>query len=498
MQFLIKTYSTLLIALTFSVFLSACKKLVEVDPPITNVSSSTVYTSDASAISAITGLYTRMSTGVTTGNTGISYLCGLSADDFTLFSGVTVTSANALYYRNQLNSVSPAAGAEFWSSIYPFIYWCNAAVEGLTASSTLTTAVKQQLLGEARFLRALNYFYLVNLYGDVPLILSPNYSDNIAMGRSPKAQVWQQIIIDLTAAQGLLSGSFLDGTLVKITTERVRPTNWAATALLARAYLYTGDYAKAEAQATTVINNSSLFGLVPFLNTTTTPVTQNDVFQKNSLEAIWQLQATIAGHNTEDAFLFQLPSTGPSTSNPVYLSSALLASFETGDQRRLNRNWVDSVKVGSSIYYFPSKYRYNTYPAVNGTYPSPSEYLMVLRLAEQYLIRAEARAQQNNISGAQSDLNMIRQRAGLPSTTALTQSALLTTILHERQVELFTEWGHRWLDLKRTGAIDSVMNTATRNKTANAVSWNTNQQLNPIPVNDILYNPNLVQTQGYP
>jgi len=95
---------------------------------------------------------------------------------------------------------------------------------------------------------------------------------------------------------------------------------------------------------------------------------------------------------------------------------------------------------------------------------------------------------------AQADLNAIRTRAGLPNTIASTQPALLTAIQHERQVELFTEWGHRWLDLKRTGNIDAVMTIICSQKGS---SWSSYQQLYPLPLVDIQMDPNLVQNIGY-
>jgi len=119
---------------------------------------------------------------------------------------------------------------------------------------------------------------------------------------------------------------------------------------------------------------------------------------------------------------------------------------------------------------------------------------MVLRLAEQYLIRAEARAQQNNVGGAQSDLNTIRTRAGLPNTTANDKTSLLAAIIHERQVELFSEWGHRWLDLKRSGNLDAMMAVVAPAKGA---TWSSNWQWYPIPSYEIVQDPNLVQNPGY-
>jgi len=466
-------------------FILSCKKLVTIDPPITGVSNLTVYNDDASAISAVTGIYANMAKAgsYATGNGSISMLSGLSADEFTLYSGATAGSTAYPYYKNQLAIGNGLVYVSFWPYLYSSIYVCNAAVEGLTASSTLTPAVKKQLLGEVKFTRAFCYLYLVNLFGDVPLPLSPEFRVTERLPRSPKASVYAQIIKDLTDAQGLLADGYTMADGMTLYTpgseQRVRPCKAAAIALLARAYLFDGnnDYSKAETQATAVINNTTYYGLPTLAN----------AFLQGSSEAIWQLQPIVSGHNTEDAWTFIL--TGkPSSSHPVYLSPQLLNSFEAGDNRL--SSWTRSLTTGGVTYNYPYKYQ-------SATLNAPvTEYLIVLRLAEQYLIRAEARAQQGNIAGAQSDLNIIRARAGLPPTTAATQADLLTAILHERQVELFTEWGHRWIDLKRSGTIDAVMATATPLK-ANGAPWNSYQQLYPLPATDILYDPNLGQNPGY-
>ena len=114
------------------------------------------------------------------------------------------------------------------------------------------------------------------------------------------------------------------------------------------------------------------------------------------------------------------------------------------------------------------------------------------------MIQAEARAQQDNFAGALNDLNTIRSRAGLGPVTTSDKTTLLNAILHERQVELFMELGHRWFDLKRTGKIDEVMNIATPIKSNGANTWQSYQQLYPIPYNsDLTKAPNLTQNEGY-
>jgi hypothetical protein len=468
--------------MSFLFFGSACTKLLEVKAPVTNLNAANVYNSDLTAASVLTGIYATMSKGsFATGRQSISLLSGLSSDEFTLYSGVTDNGCVA-YYKNSLNANELLQGSEYWGEFYRYIFYCNSAIEGLDAATALSPSIKQQLYGEALFTRAFCYFYLVNLFGDVPVITTTDYKANATLPRNPVVDVYQYIITDLKAAKELLSGDYLDGNLqTSAAGERLRPTKWAALALLARAYLYTNNYAAADTAATSVIDQSSLFTLLDLDN----------VFLKNSQEAIWQLQPVASDRNTEDAFTFIIPASGPSdiaggsAGNPCYLSPWLLEAFNAQDQRKTH--WVNQVTVNNITYYYPYKYRLTTETPVN-------EYLTVLRLAEQYLIRAEARAQQNKLSAAVADLNIIRRRAGLQDTVAPSKEGLLASILQERQVELFSEWGHRWLDLKRTGKVNEIMSKVTPQKGG---TWNANWQWYPLPADDIQKNARLVQNHGY-
>jgi starch-binding outer membrane protein, SusD/RagB family len=483
-------YKTKLIPILFFSLLNilpSCKKLIEVKPPYTSTNAENVYASDGTAISVLTDIYAEMSNqNQASTNVYLSTLswdAGLAADELTLF----YLNFPQLYsfYTNDLTS---ATTPNYWNSIYPIIFISNSAIEGLNNSKDLTPAIKSQLIGEAKFVRAFCYFYLVNMYGDVPLVLATNYKSNAQLSRTPKSDVYQQIISDLIEAKNLLSDKFLKSDLLTNylagSEERVRPTKWAASALLARVYLFTGKFAQAEIESTAVIN-SSLFGLV----------TLNSAFLKNNKESIWQLQpvGTTTNSNTGEGKMFVLPSTGPANNfiNPVYLNNRLVTSFESGDQR-FNNNWVSSVTFNGTTYYFANKYK------VGNFNQSTSEYITVFRLAEQLLIRAEARAQQDNLPAAIDDLDKIRGRAGLPLIAtinpAISKTALLDKILHERQVELFTEWGHRWFDLKRTNTIDATMSLAVIQKGA---TWSSYKALWPIPQTEINLNPNLIQNAGY-
>lgn len=484
---------------------TSCRKLVESPLPTEYIAETSVYSTDATAIAVLNSLYTDMNGPFQPfqGVRSIGLLAGLSSDELTLYGGITAPPLYS-YYTNSLSQVAvPASGAEHWSSLYNYIFKCNAAIEGLNKSTSLSQKVKQQLLGETKFMRSFFYFYLVNLFGDVPLVLTTDPKVNTLLTRNTKDQVYQQIIGDLKQAEELLSSDYLSGTLLSTTTERVRPTKWAATALLARVYLYAKEYDKAEERATVVINNTSLFGPI-----STVPL--NAVFLKNSKEAIWQLQPTAQYFNTQEAQALIIPPQGPGSNQPVYLSKQWLSNFEAGDQRKLYGNWIDTTiytvtqsPLVRDTLAFCYKYKKNeqnlnivstpTVPA----YTLMNEYFMVLRLGEQYLIRAEARAHQGKITEAQQDLNVIRTRAVLPNTTASDQSSLITAILKERQVELFCEWGHRWLDLKRTNKVDEVMTISTPLKSNGATTWQSYQQLYPLPIFDLDWGPNLKQNSGY-
>jgi hypothetical protein len=457
--------------------LFGCKKFVQVSPPVTEVVGATAYNSNSTAASAVSAIYLSMGGyngaggSVGGGVYGISALLGLSADDFSLYP-----TSDQILSTVYPNSIKSSIAIPFWGDLYNLIYQANSAIEGISTSTGMTSAMKQQLTGESEFIRAFCNFYLVNIYGDVPLVSTTNYKVNEVSDRTPEAMVYQQIVADLTNAQGLLSDNFLtsEGTT---TAERVRPNKGAVTALLARVYLYEQKWDSAEAAATEVINNAT-FGLVTDLDS---------AFLAGNTEAIWQLEIPNNGFNTHDGGEFLLSDVGgPTAGFPFFLSDSLVSAFAPNDLRRLN--WVDSVVVASQTYYFPFKYK------LNYTGQAPAEYPTLLRLAEQYLIRAEARAQQGNVSGAAGDLNVIRTRAGLPNTSATNSQGLLSAILLERRFELFTEYGHRWLDLIRTGNANAVMNIVTPQKGG---VWETTDELYPIMLTEIQSDPNLTQNPGY-
>lgn len=455
-------------AFVVSLLFISCKKFVEVDSPRTQLVEPVVFSSDATATSATMGLYSRINGNLLDiSHGGTSIFAGLAADE------ISNTSTNSDYDPFSKNSLSPSTFyiSTMWTSAYRIIYHANAIIEGLSKSTEVSDSIKKQLTGEAKLVRAFHNFLLVNLFGDVPLVVATDYRTNSIMERTSKTGVYRQIIEDLKEAQSLMSDNYLnaDNTLA---TERVRPNKSAATALLARVYLYTGEWQNAETQATMVINKTMQYSLVSDLN---------NVFTKNSREIIWQIMPVLSSSNSAEGRFYN---TSSSTSRPTFsLTPFLENAFEPADQRKLN--WTKTNVSAGKAYTYPYKYK------MRNTGAPYTEFNILLRLAEQYLIRAEARIHQNNIAGAKEDLNTIRKRAGLPNTTASDKASLLIAIEHERQVELFTEWGNRWFDLIRTNRSDVVLGTAK------PPYWQPTDALFPIPLGEIKYNQSLVQNPGY-
>ncbi|UPK69746.1 RagB/SusD family nutrient uptake outer membrane protein [Chitinophaga filiformis] len=446
-----------LLLLLFLLLGGACRKLLDPGEPVDGDSAGSIYQSDARAAAVLTGLFYSMSNeGAFMGEKGLSYLCGLSADEFLLEQEDELPRA---MYRNQ----AMPDNMPVWRLLYQYIYQCNAAIEGLSASNRLTPAIKQQLTGEAKFVRAFCYFYLVNLFDEVPLVTGTDYKVNASMGRTPVVKVYELIVQDLEDAASLLRPDYVQADILSASPERVRPNKWAATALLARVQLYRNNWQAAIAAATALIDNKAVYDTVPL----------SKVFLKNSKEAIWQIQP-VNKTLVEDAMLFV-------QQRPVVAAASFMQTLEKDDLRK--QYWL----AGATDPY-PFKYK-----ATNATKPL-TEYLMVLRLAEQYLIRAEARLHSADKEGALKDLMVVRQRAGLPAPRVNGTGPLQDVIQHERQVELFSEWGHRWLDLKRTHTVNTVMKAAA---TAKGGDWKAYQQWYPIPKSELLLNPNLTQNEGY-
>lgn len=283
---------------------------------------------------------------------------------------------------------------------------------------------------------------------------------------TPVAAIYEQIVLDLNEAKTLLKPDYP-------TTERVRPNTFTASALLARVYLYLERWTEAESESGLVIAQSTYqLGAL------------GNIILRTSQETIWQLMSGdgfLNNTNIGNQFIPWNTTNRPSR----MISEPLLDAFDPDDQRK--SAWLNYNVIGGENLYYPFKYKLRGTSATN-------EHLIVFRLAEQYLIRAEARARLNKVTGIDSgleNLNIVHQRANPEPTALTTQAELLLAIEKERQLELFCEWGHRWLDLKRTQRADAVL------EPLKGANWQSTDVLWPIPFAEINANPFLEQNDGY-
>ncbi|MBS1666782.1 MAG: RagB/SusD family nutrient uptake outer membrane protein [Bacteroidetes bacterium] len=451
---IIKT--NLLLCLTILLLSLSCKKFVEIAPPTNQVTATQVFADSANANAAIMGIYNKLGQSYISYGS-YTYLMGLYADEL---NTVTTNSSIKEFYFNSVSPNNNLMGA-FWNSPYSFIYMANACLEGLKGNKNISDQAASSLMGEAYCIRGFMHFMLLNFYGQVPIITSTYFERNRLLPRSPTDSVYAQIIEDLKLAQSLLLGTNMP---------QGRASYYTATALLARVFLYKGNYPSAGEESSKIIS-SGKFSLMSNLN---------DVFLANSLETIWQLAQPYPGRETWEGY-FLVPSS--STVVPTYIiTDTLLNSFEQADKRKLA--WVGFNSVNSMNYPYPFKYkkRLSSGPI--------TEKFVVLRLAEQYLIRAEARANLNDIAGALDDINIIRDRAGLENANAVNKEEVLALIETERQHELFCESGHRWFDLKRTRRASTVLSGLKPD-------WKNTAILFPIYFSELASNPMLSQNEGY-
>ncbi|MBS1563318.1 MAG: RagB/SusD family nutrient uptake outer membrane protein [Bacteroidetes bacterium] len=448
--------------------LSSCKKLIEIpaNPP-NQLSANRVFSDSADIIAAMAGVYSDFGLSYvfspTFGSGAITIYTGLTADEFVPGSNIYVGPA---FYNNAIVPDNTSS-ASLWTGGYKSIFDVNICLEGISGTNAISAALKRQLTGELKVTRAFCYFNLINLYGAVPLVTTTDYTITQTLPRTSRDSVFAFIVSDLTDAVSNLTATYPSA-------GRARPNLYVAQALLSKVYLYLGRYQEAITAASAVIAAPG-YSLTPTLPA---------VFLNGSTEAIWQLPAIGNYYATPEAAAL-IPYSATSVPNNV-LSPYLLNAFETNDLRKTN--WTNFTTVGSGAgatnYYYPTKYK-NTSPS-----QQPIEDYMFLRLADVLLIRAEALAQNNNLTDALTDLNKVRARAGLGVVSTTSKTVALNAIMHERQVELFCEWGNRWFDLKRTKTIDAVLG-------AEKPSWKPTAALFPVPTAELQANPFLTQNPGY-
>ena len=446
--------SNYIYALVTILAFGSCKKFLAVDPRDA-ISDELTIVDKASAQTAVRGIYRSLSSDGYYGNSfqSIGYLSG---------DNIQWTGSQSIVQQFISHNVRPenATVASVWQAIYSTINRANHVISKLpeVIDPSLTQAERNQLLGEAYLIRALSYFDLARTWGGVQIILTPTLSatDKDGIKRSTAAETYAQVLADLTTAEPLLA--------IPTAQNPIRANRETVWALRSRYHLYQKEWTLAESYATKVITNTVNYQLLKpyasFFSPASAVATRESVFELS-------YSATYTnGHRGQ----WQPPANGGT--RQIAPNDAFIALV---NNPAIGGNRSSSVaKTSAGLWYGNFYYRS---PATDPAY--------IIRIAELYLIRSEARAQQNKLPESLTDLNAVRDRAGLPVSTAISQADILLAIENERRLEFAFE-PHRWFDLVRTGRVAAVLGLT-----------NANSHVLPVPANELSIDKSLDQNPGY-
>ena len=440
-----------LIIILAGILCNACKKLATADLPPNQLTYDKVFSDTSSLSAAVGGLFIQLGTV----NDNLVRNISLYTDELK----TTSVSSTDIEFSNSSLTVTNNSVLSIWQNLYSTIYNSNEIASALEKSTSVPVQAKNMALGESRFIRAYCYLYLTRLYGDVPILLTTNIQINASSGKNNAKEVLLQAISDFDAADKLLSVDY------PLNNGKTTGNRYAACAYLSQACLEAGLYSRADSAATAVIDAGN-YALLTDLNA---------VWTENNNEAIFQLW------NQYGFSTLNLVTTSGVPANQ--LTNSLYSTFTADDLRK--SAWIGNINTSGANYFFP--YKYKQHSMTSG--PS-AEYSTVMRLAEVYLMRSEARTRNGNLTGGMADLKIVRTRAGLSPLILNTKNDLLSAILRERQLELFNENGSRFFDLKRFGLLDQTLSPIKP-------MWKSTGSLFPIPQSEILNDPNLTQNPGY-
>lgn len=399
-----------------------------------------------------------------------------------LLSNTVPLEYNNFTYFPALNQIH-----DTWRGLYEGVYRSNLAIANIPGIN-MAEALKSQYVGEAKFLRALFYFDLVNIFGAVPLVTQPlPDTDASLIARTPVADVYKVIIADLLAAEAGLPVSHSGANLGRV-------TKGAAQALLGKVYLYNKDYANAEKYFLLVIN-SGKYGLM-------------DNFQEvwhrsfeNNKESIFEVQfADIGGSGSNGRNGSYLPAVNGATGSGLATKRAFDA-FDPTDPRRAMSIFRpgDSFapNVSTALATFSAVWSATGYAVKKGMWPimyvnSNGINYPIIRYADVLLMYAEAANELNKLTEARAAVNQIRARpsVNMPAITAANtgnKADMFNAINKERQVELMFEF-IRFNDLRRWGLALQELGP---------IGYTAKHALFPIPQLELDINPKLTQNQGW-
>ncbi len=435
----------------------SCEEMLETELPQNQIPAGPVFDNIQTANATLAALYAGLYDNSPLAGDQTGRLLGVYTDDLAFFSPAATNGVPELY--QNLHADSNPSILTYWTNAYQKIYVTNAIIEGVDQSTGISNADKKRIKGEALLVRSLLLFMLEEIFGDVPYPDSTDYIVNSSLSRTSRATVLQRLETDVTEAEALLEDTYINA-------ERIYPNRQVATLLRAMVYLSQSRWSDAESILKSILSHP----LYTFQNDIT------KVFIKTGPHILWQLKPKNQGDGTKEALLYFFSSTPTS-----YALSTSLVNTLSGDLRK--QHWTATVNAAGNTWYRAEKYKNRS--------SNTTEYSIVFRLEEVYLMLAECLMQQNKTSEAIPYVNATRTRAGLsPLLSPVSSEDLKNEILNEYRKEFFAERGIRFFTLKRMDKINSLSVTKA--------NWKTAHHLWPIPQKELLLNPNLhPQNPGY-
>ncbi|OAV68904.1 SusD family protein [Bacteroidales bacterium Barb4] len=445
--------------LSIALFASCEDQLLDF-PPQTQIEDNGIIISQSSAEKALVGVYSAVS-----GISGTAILTYETAADNVILNSLRTVVVPTLKSDGGVTGGADRTNGGGYGSYYSLINRANHVITAVNEldNSLFSAGSKEKILAEAHTLRAFAYFDLARTYANVPVILTPSTATNqLGIKKSPKADVFKQVESDLDIAEKNLAGGSWN-------VNKGRVSIWAVYAFKARLYLYQERWSEAESYASKLIDN-------PELKLTNLEAGDNWFETRFSSEGIFE----VARSTTEG--------------NPVRTNFATAAEGGLGDYI-VNPDFADLLNnpnIGGkrSVYL---KYDASVTAWLIKIYNKSdrSSSVFLYRLAEQYLIRAEARLKKAtpDIQGAIADINKIKDRAGVPllnAQGALNRDQLLLAVEDENRYEFAFE-GHRYADIIRTGRAGVVFGTL------NPVYQDPRYWVVPIPTSELKNDPDLEQ-----
>src|SRR5215204_1473266 len=440
---------------------SACSKSFIDRPPVSTVTTNDVYKTDKDFSDALIGVYK----GFQAQYFNMWQFGDLRGDDAWIqISNQPSSTAVDLFSINSSDALLNTT----WANYYVVINRANNVLSRIADADPAVVKNKDRYIGEARFLRALAYFDLVRIFGDLQMVTAPPTGEEIKnTPRTPAAKIYSDVIIpDLQDAAAKLPMSYTG-------TEVGRATNGAAKALLGKVYLTTKDFAKAETVLTELTKAPFAYSLLGNFNDLF-DYTKNEHHSEYIFDIEYDEGLGGLGSNFTNQFMPNVAAMlsyygikggfGESLSPTM----TLVNLWQAGDKRKditvqCCGKWINPT-TGAVVIFNPSTIQSYTMKYVTpvNTLNDSRVNWKVIRYADVVLMLAEALNENGKTVEALSFLNPIRKRAGVAEYTGLNQSDTRDKIALERRFELAFE-GHRWFDLLRTGkALNALSSTGMK------------------------------------